>query len=298
MVKGYSKKEYCKNTVYELLEKEIQNISGSKSYKINETMKNNGVKYTALCKMASGVNPVYYIDSYVDDILDFKTDVTTAAKEILEKYEKAYDDAPKKADFMNKEYIKEHIVLRLINREMNDLSDIPYKEYLDLAVIMVVKVENVVNGEGTFKVTNSLIDTFGFTEEELFELAEQNTLKNEYVFEDITNVVNRILNPDEKEVMLSKESDMVVATTTNNINGAIVMTRPDKLADIAEVLDSDLYVLPSSVHEVLLVKQELIGSDEARNMVVDVNKTSVEKNEWLSNNVYRFSRNTKTITIA
>ena len=66
MVKGYSKKEYCKNTVYELLEKEIQNISGSKSYKINETMKNNGVKYTALCKMTSGVNPVYYIDNYVD----------------------------------------------------------------------------------------------------------------------------------------------------------------------------------------------------------------------------------------
>ena len=72
-----------------------------------------------------------------------------------------------------------------------------------------------------------------------------------------------------------------------------------KIKALADKLDSDLYILPSSIHELILIP--VLENEEVetlRKMVNQVNEESVENIDYLSDNVYRFNRNTEEICIA
>ena len=97
----------------------------------------------------------------------------------------------------------------------------------------------------------------------------------------------------------SEYSEMHVLSTTSHIYGAVYMFYSSKIKALADKLDSDLYILPSSIHELILIP--VLENEEVetlREMVNQVNEESVENIDYLSDNVYRFNRNTEEICIA
>ena len=89
---------------------------------------------------------------------------------------------------------------------------------------------------------------------------------------------------------------MYVLTNQAKLNGASVMLYSDKIRELADRLQSDLIILPSSVHEVLLLPDDHEKKyDFYRQMVEEVNATQVEPEEILSYNLYRYNRKKEEI---
>lgn len=85
------------------------------------------------------------------------------------------------------------------------------------------------------------------------------------------------------------ESPMWVATVEGGMNGASVTQLPDFLQEAAERLGGDYFVLPSSVHEVLFIRDDGSFEREAlETMVKGVNATEVSEADFLSDSVYHY----------
>jgi hypothetical protein len=84
---------------------------------------------------------------------------------------------------------------------------------------------------------------------------------------------------------------MYVATNSRQANGATVICYPDFLRKISESMNTDFYILPSSIHEVILVPMDNgININDLTQMVQQVNKTQLEPEEVLSNHAYYYCR--------
>ena len=91
---------------------------------------------------------------------------------------------------------------------------------------------------------------------------------------------------------------MYVVTNKSGINGASSMLYEDKLFELATKLDSDLYIMPSSIHETICVSTSMGNPEELAAMVAEVNMTNVELNERLSNQVYFYDKDLRKLTMA
>jgi hypothetical protein len=105
--------------------------------------------------------------------------------------------------------------------------------------------------------------------------------------------------PEElKDFDISKsKTGMYVITTRNGINGSALLLYNDIFEILATKLDSDIYILPSSVHELLAVKANMKSLAELKEMVLSVNETVVSNEDFLSNNVYLYRRSTRKVEL-
>ena len=82
---------------------------------------------------------------------------------------------------------------------------------------------------------------------------------------------------------------MYVLSNADKLNGAAALLDAKTMEDISEKLGGDFVVLPSSIHEVLLVKDDGNASlPELKNMVEEVNATQVAPEEKLTDSVYHY----------
>jgi hypothetical protein len=92
---------------------------------------------------------------------------------------------------------------------------------------------------------------------------------------------------------------MYVCTNVNKCNGAGVIFYKDFLKNISEKVGTDLYIIPSSIHEVIIVPaNDKIDSELLKSMVPEVNETEVTVTEVLSNHVYLYKKTENTIIFA
>ena len=91
---------------------------------------------------------------------------------------------------------------------------------------------------------------------------------------------------------------MFVISNKQQINGAVNMMYDDVLSDIAEQVGTDLYIIPSSIHECIAVSCEVISAEALAEMVNEVNADCVKDEEVLSSHVYRFNAQEKTLALA
>ena len=96
------------------------------------------------------------------------------------------------------------------------------------------------------------------------------------------------------------ERSLYVLTNNIHINGAALMLVTDILDKIGEKAGMDYYVLPSSIHEVLIAKDDgQVTKNMLKDLIYDGNRTDgvVSPKDILSDNVYRYSRKNKGLTI-
>ena len=203
----------------------------------------------------------------------------------------------------------EKIVFQLINTEQNKtfLEQVPHREFQDLSIVYKVIISADKDAVQSSKITNEFAKRLGMSEEQLFKCAAENTRR---LFPPVVRSMNDIMKemfardgmPQEiAEMMIAEippEQTMWVISNEKGINGAASMLYENELHELAESLESDLYILPSSVHEVIAVSSDMGSPEMLAQMVVEVNMQEVSLDERLSNQVYHYDKDLRKLTLA
>ena len=202
--------------------------------------------------------------------------------------------------FESWEAVKSRIVVRIVNWEWNkdELKSIPHKKYLDFAVYCRIIVEQNDDKIVSTVVKSSMLRYLEVGEKELWEAARSNFQKERFLIRHIdeeTGLTGSYLN---KFLNLSYHEDEThVLTNEYHNNGAVGMMRIDLLERFAEQKKCNLYILPSSLNEVILIPDRGDRTpDFLRSLVKKNNKDYPEEGD-LSENIYYYRRGKKQLEI-
>ena len=253
------------------------------------------------------VSPTLYINHMYEHYLE-----TENLQEVLQsaarRMDMAFKEMPEVGD-VNLEGAKDNIVFQVINTLQNEdmLRDMPHREFQDLSIIYrwVVKVDE--NGIQSSAIRNNLAEQLGMNEEQLFKCAVENTRR---IFPPTVKSMNDVIRemfisdgmPAEVADMMIGEMPedkmMWVISNDRGINGAGSMLYEDNLHKLAMKLETDLYILPSSVHECIAVSTSGGDPYELAEMVSEINMGQVALEDRLSNQVYHYDKDARRLTLA
>lgn len=253
------------------------------------------------------VSPTIYINDMYDHY-KLCNDLKEAIQSGADRMVKAFKECPEMPKIELAE-AKDNIVFQLVNTEQNRdmLAEVPHREFQDLSIIYrwIVKVDE--EGIQSTVVRNGLAEQLGLNEEQLFKLAAENTRR---IFPPCVKSMNEvILEIFEKDGMPREVAEMMlgempadkmmyVISNDRGINGSISMLYEDNLHALAMDMESDLYILPSSVHEVIAVSVEMGNPYELAEMVSEINMDQVALEERLSNQVYHYDKDLRKLSLA
>lgn len=284
--------------------------------KIQEVRKNNGVILMGLIIMTEqqNVSPTIYLPPFWEAYKEGATLLEVVTR-ILQIYR---EDTPRDNIDMNFfkdfEKVKDRICYRLIHAEKNAelLELIPYVPFLDLAICFYYSYEGKELGKGSILIHNSHMAMWNTNVAELMCLARQNTLRL-FPWEcgsieltirqlkqetELTEALCREMTETEDNKKYKSEIPMYILTNQQKLHGAACVLYPDLLVQISDGMDSDFYILPSSIHEVILLPDNGNESPEQlREMIEEVNSTQLEPEEVLSDNLYYFDRKARQVKI-
>lgn len=279
-----------------------------------EVTKNNGICLHAVMinKKGSNVSPAIYIDELYEDYVEGRS-FGDIVYDILRVYQRNAREIRMDMEFFNHfEHVKDRVLYKLIHRESNQalLADIPYIEWNDLALVFYYSFEDERFGKATILIRNSHLDMWKVTQSALYENAKKNMLRlRPEEMLPMKQLLREIMTPDtcampewEQEPKQGQEPEsevsMYVLSNRERLYGASALLYAESLKELAGKLNKNLIILPSSVHEVLLVPDDGITEKSFfKEMVKEVNDTQVEPEERLSYNVYRYDRVLEKITI-
>ena len=199
-----------------------------------------------------------------------------------------------------KKIAKKSLFVKLVNTERNEslVKQSISKEFLDLSAVVRVILKMDKEGMASMALSKGDAEILGMTEEEIYAAALANTLR---LFPPkLMNLGRYVEMSIGAELPLGEdEVTTYILTNQKEVDGAIYFMSPEVVGAIAEALEDDLYILPSSVNEVLLVRASELedGVDKLKEMVRDVNETVVAEKEILSYSVYHYDKE-HGITIA
>lgn len=199
-----------------------------------------------------------------------------------------------------KKIAKKSLFVKLVNTERNEslVEQSISKEFLDLSAVVRVVLKMDKEGMSSMALSKGAAEILGMTEEEIYAAALANTLR---LFPPkLMNLGRYVEMSIGAELPLGEdEVTTYILTNQKEVDGAIYFMSPEVVGAIAEALEDDLYILPSSVNEVLLVRASELedGVDELKEMVRDANETVVAEKDILSYNVYHYDKE-HGITIA
>ena len=199
-----------------------------------------------------------------------------------------------------KKIAKKSLFVKLVNTERNEslVEQSISKEFLDLSAVVRVVLKMDKEGMSSMVLSKGAAEILGMTEEEIYAAALANTLR---LFPPKLMNLGRYVEMSIGGKLTLGEDEVTTYILTNQkeVDGAIYFMSPEVVGAIAEALEDDLYILPSSVNEVLLVRASELedGVDELKEMVRDANETVVAEKDILSYNVYHYDKE-HGITIA
>lgn len=260
-------------------------------------------------------SPTIYINHMYSDYQD-----TEDLEQVLKHWAHSFDEWSKQelpfdvqALFSDECYVREHVVFQFINAEENQelLMDMPHREYLDLAIVYRFIVDIGENGITSVMIRNAVATMFGLTETQLFQFAAENTRR---MFPPVVNSMQTVikdllysgldLDSEDVEILedflesIPQEEQLYVIGNPRHTNGAISILYEDVLYHLAQKVDSDLYIMPSSVHECIATSSKNGTVETFASMVESVNMSDVPLTDRLSNQVYYYDRNLRKTSLA
>lgn len=251
----------------------------------------------------------YIPNMKVGDVYDYYTshsNLEKALRNAANEMFQCYKDMPKyDVTELSREEFQRNVIMVLINTEQNKelLERVPHREFQDLSVTYRIPVEAKEDYFGTAWVSNTWAETLNICENELYEAAIKNTRRLYPPMVSTMNNVLAMLSTDVGQLYRDEEAynfanNMYVIKNHANFYGASAMLYEDVLHKIARKLDSDLYIIPSSVHELIAISTEQVCLSDIARTVKDVNTTELLPEEKLSDNVYHYDKKLREITIA
>ncbi len=266
-------------------------------------MKNNGLRLTAVtvCRRDYDVSPTIYVENYYNQYKNIKN-LDMVMKMVCEAFEdNMYEmkiDVNAYCDF---DLAKENIVFRLINRNMNKkkLENMPHLPYKDLAVTFRWVVH--MDGEciSSAPISNSDMTRWNTDVHTLYALARKNTMRMLPLnIETLFDMLSRKYNMNEFGDITNSKMQLFIITNNMGINGAAAILYDEALQKCADRAGGNIYILPSSIHEMLFVSAEGVDNPEdLRDLIKDANIHVLPKSDILSDNLYYYDCSNKTLDI-
>lgn len=282
---------------------------------IHSVPKNNGVTLDGLSIFAPGsrMAPTVYLNPYYEQFQQQRMNLDEICADIKRLFSSNPLPSSIRVDqLMDFEKMRSKIMMKLIHTASNKelLADVPHIPYLDLAIVFYLFLEHNETGQMTALIHHNHASAWKVSERDLLHLAMDNTplcfpSKIRSMTELLKDIARQNLDnaPDENILdCLFAEHDqtspLYILTNESGIYGAVCMLYRNVLKNFANLLNRDLIIIPSSVHEVLLTPlEEEISYEDLNSMVININQTEVPPEDQLSNHVYRYDRKSDRISI-
>lgn len=277
---------------------------------IEEVEKNNGVKLTGLIlfKEQTNISPAVYLDDYYKEYRRGRK-VGDIVAEIIRIYNRIDNRAKIDMNFLkNYETAGERICFKLVHFGRNEalLREVPHIPYLDLAIVFYFAYESDILGKGSVLIRNSYLKDWNISVQDLYRNAASNTkrlfpvkiMNIDELAADLTGEEKSDETDCSAQILQEKETlPMYVLTNRSKQFGAAGILYPEQLKKMADQLKNNLFVLPSSIHEVILLPDHGENPGSLKFMVREVNETQVAEEEILSDSVYYYDRETDKVRI-
>ncbi len=271
---------------------------------IQQVTKNNGASYDGLIMVRPDINisPTIYLTPYYNRYLE-GVSLEDIYQDILATYRR---HLPKEnfdtSIFTDFSCARRHIVMRLVNYEKNRalLENVPHVKYLDFAIIFYYLLHASNKTQASIMIHNEHLPLWGTNTDTLYKEALYNTpLLLPYQTDNILRFLEHRI-PDELREECMPECPMYILTNLYRTNGATTLLYPHLLEELADEFEQDLIVLPSSIHEVILIPTPPTceSLEYFHHMVKEVNESQLIDEEVLSDHAYYFSRKDYKLKIA
>lgn len=310
MISEEKKQEFIKH-VEEEIGSYLPDLPDGHSIHIEEVKQNNGTSYTGLIISVpdSNISPVIHLDDFMDMYED-ADDMSGILHIIAEQYMKHREHR------MGENYLKDitdygqakhKLFTKVVNTEMNAefLEGKPSRQFGDLSMVAALRLYSIDGGTANVNVTENLLKLWGIDADTLMEQAiVTDLINNPYKIESMVNIIKSMMGEEvaeemEEELFSNPEGGikMYVLTDKEKTNGARYLLYPDMLERVGEHFGADYMIIPSSVHEVIIVPIDMgITYEGLQNMVQEVNATSVEEKDILSDHPYVYDRESKELS--
>ncbi len=273
--------------------------------KVNETYDALTIK-RAGSDVGVNINVTEAYDAYVRQDAPIKE----IAAEVVTKTAEALENTPNISgsidDFKNYDIMKNKLVMEVVSTETNAefLETVPHKDIEDMSVIYRFDVKDVVGSGASIVVTNQMLDNYGITAEQLHQDAVKNAPEiRPIVIEGMAEVLAKQMGVDDLEMLglnIPPEQEQIfVASVPDNVHGAGILAYEDFMDKASErVGNQSFFILPSSIHELLIVPDNgMMALPDLERMVREVNATTVDPSEKLTDNVYHYDANDRVFEL-
>lgn len=308
--------------IVHILQKTQDMMGDEAEVSLQEIVKNNGVVLTGLTFTRKNINisPTIYLEDFYEKYEEGK-ETEDIMEEIKEIYERSKIEQDINMDFFtNYTNAKNSIVYKLIHYDKNRdlLKTVPHRKYYDLAIVYYYLVDMKEFANATIMIHNKHAENWGVTEKDLYKMACVNSPKllkpkfrgmldilrelteEGYIYKGNTEAEKQ--DAEERydfEMEICRAFDdtgMYVLGNVSGLYGAAVILYPGILEKCGDYFAKNFFILPSSVHEVILVPDSgQISAEKLQEMVSEVNETQLAEQEYLSDSVYYFNVETKGI---
>ena len=269
-------------------------------------LKNNDTKrYAILLKKIEGmVSPTIYLENFYSEFEHGRTTISETASHIYEQMHDFEDKIEEYQEFSAElSDCSDKITYRLVSKERNKqfLESVPHLPFLNMAVVFYIIHHVSKEGMESICVTNELAEKWGLSAKSLYIIAEKNTPillppvidTMEHTLELLMGEINCTIEPAEDS---NKPLPMHIMTNKYQINGASVLLYHGLLDGLAEKLGMDLYVIPSSIHELIIMPAEdgSLSLSKLSDMVKEINENHVKEEEILSDCAYYYDHREKS----
>lgn len=262
---------------------------------LENTIKNNGIERCGISiRGKSNLALVVYMEKFYEEYKSGKT-IGEIVYEITKINEKNKKEKSLDIDFLRDyEKVKKKLVWRLVNHERNKkrLEDIPHIPCMDLEMVFYCEMYDETLGNISILIQNEHCDLWKIDAEQIKEDAIENTQR---ILPAQCVHLSEVLLCEKNE---NTEEGMYVLSNQHLTYGAAAMLYSGELEKFAEKKGCNLYILPSSVHEVLIIPDR--GKEDPKmlmKMVRKINREMVSEEEILSDSVYYYDREKKEIRV-
>lgn len=279
--------------------------------KVTEQQKNNGTVRIGLLLERPGarIAPIVYMEPLYVEVQKGKPmeQVMLQMAEICER-SLEIKALPEQIDMTDYDAVKEYLSIQVINQKANQklLSHLPHREMEDLAVICRIEFP-APDGEGigTIKVTEELLTFWGVNQETVYQKALENAgKKNPPILTNINETLKASfgIQPEPSNLLETEKGaidsadpvdGLYVLRNKTQIDGASVLAYPHLPEQLQKAFPQGYYILPSSINELIIMpKRDGVEPKELGEMVREINRQEVAREEVLSDRVYEFDKET------
>ncbi len=286
----------------EIIQEELKKKLGEDvQITLRQVHKNNSVMYKGLIirRAERNVAPTIYMEPFLE-MFEEGESISVIVERVLQVYRNCeLKEAIDMNFFLNFEQVKDRIVYRVVNQKRNEalLQDIPYIPFLDLAICFYYAFYSEEMGDGMIMIHNSHMDMWNTNHQQLFELARENTKRLFPPMVIMLDTIMKEMDRDMEDACLQEIPEIYVLTNHQKCQGAVTLLDAELLETMGKKLKGNYYIIPSSIHEVILLKDS--GHEDGaalHDMIADTNSSQLLEEDILSDYPYYYNTSDKKLS--